>query len=413
MPDTETIDALVIGGGPAGLMAAEALAAAGRAVLVAEAKPTLGRKLLMAGKSGLNLTKAESPGAFAAAYTAGGDWLAPILAGFGPAEVAAWANALGIATFTGSSGRVFPVGMKASPLLRAWLRRLEAQGVGFRTRWRWTGWDGAAARFDTPAGERAVVARATVLALGGASWARLGADGRWAATLAGAGVPLAPFRPSNVGFGVAWSPAMARHFGAPVKAVRLAAGGRSVEGEFVITARGVEGGGIYALADRLRDGAPLVLDLLPRRDAAAVAAGLARSRDGDSQANRLRKALGLPPVKIALLRECAPGALADPAATAAALKALPVPLGGPLPIDEAISTAGGVRRDALDDDLMLRARPGVFCAGEMLDWDAPTGGYLLTACLATGLHAGRAAAALAAADGLHHRPRGAGERRGG
>ena len=398
----ETTDALVIGGGPAGLMAAEALALAGRSVLVAEAKPTVGRKLLMAGKSGLNLT-GEAPAAdFAAAYTAGGDWLAPLLADFGPAAVRDWTAGLGIATFAGSSGRVFPVGMKASPLLRAWLGRLEAAGVGLRTRWRWTGWDGPAARFETPAGARRVIAAVTVLALGGASWARLGSDGAWATILAAEGVPLAPFRPSNVGFTVAWSPAMARHFGAAVKPVRLSAGGRSVAAEFVVGARGIEGGGVYALADLLRDGAGLTLDLAPGRTEADLAARLARPRGKDSRANRLRKALGLAPVKLALLRELAPGALDVPAATAAALKALPVPLLGPRPLDEAISTAGGVRREGLDARLMLRARPGVFCAGEMIDWDAPTGGYLLTACLATGRHAGRAAAAIAAGGALRH-----------
>jgi uncharacterized flavoprotein (TIGR03862 family) len=391
--ERESIEALVVGGGPAGLMAAEALAAACRRVVVAEAKPTLGRKLLMAGKSGLNLTMDAPPRAFAAAYHEGGAWLAPVLAGFGPPEVRAWAEGLGAAVFTGSSGRVFPRSMKASPLLRAWLRRLEAAGVGFRTRWRWTGWQDGAACFATPEGERAIVAGATVLALGGASWARLGSDGAWAPVLAAEGFMLAPFRPSNVGFKVAWSPAMARHFGAPVKPVRLSAAGTSVMAEFVVSARGVEGGGIYALAHRLRDGAPLALDLVPGRSEAEVAARLARPRGGASLSNQLRKALGLAPVKIALLRECAPEALGDPAATARALKALPLPLAGPRPLDEAISTAGGVARAALDDGLMLKARPGVFCAGEMLDWDAPTGGYLLTACLATGRQAGLAAAA--------------------
>ncbi len=392
MQTPEATDALVVGGGPAGLMAAETLAAAGRRVILAEARPTLGRKLLMAGKSGLNLTKDEPAAAFAAAYTAGADWLAPVLAGFGPAEVRGWAAGLGVEVFTGSSGRVFPTAMKGSPLLRAWIARLEAQGVALRPRWRWLGWQDGAARFATPEGPRAVDACATVLALGGASWPRLGSDGAWAAILAAEGVELAPFRPSNVGFRVAWSAAMARHFGAPVKPVRLAAGGAAVAGEFVVTARGVEGGGIYALAHLLRDGAGLTLDLAPDRGEGDLAARLARPRGGASLANHLRKALGLSPVKIALLRELAPAALAGPAATALALKALPLPLEGPLPLDEAISTAGGVARAALDDGLMLSARPGVFCAGEMLDWDAPTGGYLLTACLATGRHAGRAAA---------------------
>jgi uncharacterized flavoprotein (TIGR03862 family) len=389
----ESIEALVIGGGPAGLMAAEALAEAGRQVVVAEAKPTVGRKLLMAGKSGLNLTMDAPAQALAAAYHEGGDWLAPILAGFGPAEVRAWAEGLGVEIFTGSSGRVFPRAMKASPLLRAWLGRLEAAGVGFRTRWRWVGWKDDAACFATPERDREIMADATVLALGGASWARLGSDGTWAPVLAAAGVAVAPFRPSNVGFAVAWSPAMARHFGAAVKPVRLSAGGVSVAAEFVVSARGIEGGGIYAIAHRLREGAALVLDLVPGRSEAEVAARLTRPRGRASLSNHLRKALGLAPVKIALLRECAPQALGQPEAMARTLKALPLPLAGPRPLDEAISTAGGVQRAALDEGLMLRARPGVFCAGEMLDWDAPTGGYLLTACLATGRHAGRAAAA--------------------
>jgi uncharacterized flavoprotein (TIGR03862 family) len=333
------------------------------------------------------------PDAFADAYRAGGDWLAPILAGFGPGEVRAWAEGLGIACFTGSSGLVFPVGMKASPLLRAWLARLGGLGVELRTRWRWQGWRDGAAVFHTPEGDRAVAAGATVLALGGGSWARLGSDGGWTGTLAAEGVPLAPFRHSNVGFLRDWSQAMARHFGTAVKPVRLAAGGRVVRGEFVLSARGVEGGGIYALADLLRDGAPLTLDLVPDRSLADTAERLARPRGKASLANHLRRTLALGPVKVALLRELAPAALADPAATARALKALPLPLDGPRPLDEAISTAGGVMRAGLDDGLMLRARPGVFAAGEMLDWDAPTGGYLLTACLATGRRAGRSAAA--------------------
>lgn len=397
MPGSEPIEALVVGGGPAGLMAAETLAGAGARVLVAEAMPTLGRKLLMAGKSGLNLTRAEPPDAFAAAYTEGGRWLAPVIAEFGPQAVVVWAAGLGIETFAGSSGRVFPRAMKASPLLRAWLRRLEGQGVAIRTRWRWTGWDGAAACFATPEGPASLAARVTVLALGGASWPRLGSDGAWTAILGREGVPLAPFRPSNVGFAVAWSPAMARHFGAPVKPVRLSAGGASVAAEFVVSARGVEGGGIYALSHRLRDGAPLVLDLLPGLAEAEVAARLGRPRGSASLSNHLRRTLGLTPVKIALLRECAAASLGDAAATARALKALPLPLLGPRPVAEAISTAGGVARSGLDAGLMLGVRPGVFCAGEMLDWDAPTGGYLLTACLATGRHAGRAAAARLAA----------------
>jgi uncharacterized flavoprotein (TIGR03862 family) len=386
-------EALVVGGGPAGLMAAEILAAAGRQVLVAEARPSLGRKLLMAGKSGLNLTKQEDPARFLAAYGQAGARLGPMLDAFGPDEVRAWAADLGVETFTGSSGRVFPRQMKASPLLRAWIARLTAAGVTPRTGWRWLGWEGADARFATPRGEARLRPAATVLALGGASWPRLGSDGAWAPVLEQAGVPLAPFRPSNVGFDVAWSPHMARHFGAPVKPARLRAGGRAVAGEFVITRHGIEGGAVYALSGRLRDGASLAIDLIPGRSTAEATARLSRPRRrGDSLANHLRRSLGLPPVKVALLRECAPDALATPEATAQALKALPLTLRGPRPLAEAISTAGGVRLEALDEGLMLRARPGVFCAGEMLDWDAPTGGYLLTACLATGRHAGAAAA---------------------
>ena len=283
--------------------------------------------------------------------------------------------------------------MKASPLLRAWTRRLEAAGVGFRTRWRWQGWRDGAAGFATPEGPRALAAAVTVLALGGGSWARLGSDGAWTAILAAAGVPLAPFRPSNVGFRVAWSPAMARHFGQPVKPVRLTAAGRSVAAEFVVSARGVEGGGIYALARPP-----------PRRRAARPRPRPRPQRGRDRRPPRppaRRRLARQPPAQDAsasrrsrsrCCAKCAPAALGDPAATARALKALPLPLAGPRPLDEAISTAGGVAREALDAGLMLRARPGVFCAGEMLDWDAPTGGYLLTACLATGRHAGRAAA---------------------
>jgi uncharacterized flavoprotein (TIGR03862 family) len=386
------IEALVIGAGPAGLMAAEALASAGRRVLVAEAKPSIGRKFLMAGKSGLNLTKAEPPEAFAAAYSAGRDRLAPLLAEFGPEAAMAWARGLGVEVFAGSSGRVFPVGMKASPLLRAWAARLAAGGVETRTRWRWTGWEGTAAVFDTPEGAARVTAGATVLALGGGSWARLGSDGAWVPVLAAEGAGVEPFAPSNVGWRVDWSPGMARHFGAPVKPVRLTAGGRSLAAEFVVSARGIEGGGVYALGPELRDGAALTLDLAPGLDLPAVAARLARPRGKASLSNHLRKTLGLSPVKIALLRDCAGPALADPQALAAAVKALTLPLLGPRPLDEAISTAGGLTLDAVDAGLMLRARPGVFAAGEMLAWDAPTGGYLLTACLATGLRAGRSAA---------------------
>lgn len=398
MAERGRVEALVIGGGPAGLMAAETLAGAGARVLLAEAKPSLARKFLMAGKSGLNLTKDEPAAAFRAAYgPEGADWLGPMLAEFGAGAAKAWASGLGEPVFTGSSGRVFPVAMKASPLLRAWMLRLDGLGVAARTRWRWLGWMEDAALFETPEGPRAVTAEVTVLALGGGSWARLGSDGEWTAILGAEGVGIAAFRPSNTRFGVGWSPEMARHFGAAIKPARLFAGGRESRGEFVLTAEGVEGGGIYALGAELREGATLRVDLAPDRSPEQVLTRLRRPRGGASLANHLRKSLNLSPAKIALLRECAGESMTTPEALAQAVKALALPLTGPGPIDRAISTAGGVTRAAVDEDLMLRARPGVFCAGEMLDWDAPTGGYLLTACLATGRRAGLGAARLLAA----------------
>ncbi len=383
-----TPDALVIGAGPAGLMAAEVLARAGATVLVAEAKPSVGRKFLMAGKSGLNLTKAEDPARFLTAYDA--PWLGPMLAAFGPDQMADWTRGLGQEVFTGSSGRVFPVAMKASPLLRAWLVRLAGLGVQVQTRWRLTGLSGGAT-FATPDGPVTITPRVTVLAMGGASWARLGSDGAWAGMLAGAGVAITPFRPSNVGFGVAWSPQMARHFGTPVKGVALCLpNGRRERGEFVVTAAGVEGGGIYAIGRDLLAGARPTLDLAPDLDAAALTLRV-MGRPGDTVTNRLRKA-GLAPVSVALAQEWGRPLPQDASQLAARIKALPVPLTGPGPMDGAISTAGGVARAALTDDLEIRALPGVFACGEMLDWDAPTGGYLLTACMATGRWAGQAAA---------------------
>ena len=372
----------MIGAGPAGLMAAEQLALAGWRVVVAEAKPSPARKFLMAGKSGLNVTKDEAAAAFAAQFPG---WLGPMLAAFGPGEVQDWCRGLGVEVFTGSSGRVFPVVMKGSPLLRAWLRRLAGQGVSLRVRWRWTGFDGDGFRFETPEGGQVLRPAVTVLALGGASWARLGSDAAWVPWLVARGVEVAPFRPANRGFGVKWSPLMARHFGAAVKGAALNAGDKRVRGEFVISARGLEGGGIYAVSRALREGAGLVLDLLPDLPAAEVAARLGRMRAGESRVNRLRK-LGLSVSAAALVMEFGRGL--EPVL---AVKSLPVPLTGPRPIDEAISVAGGVRRAAVTEGLELRALPGVFVAGEMLDWEAPTGGYLLTGCWATGRWAGRAA----------------------
>jgi hypothetical protein len=364
-------------------MAAEELARAGVRVTVCEAKPTVARKFLMAGKSGLNVTKDEAPPAFAAQYDA--PQLASMLAEFGPAEVQAWCRGLGQEVFTGSSGRVFPVAMKASPLVRAWQERLAGLGVEIRTRWRWTGFQGEGFRFETPEGEQVLRPGVTVLALGGASWQRLGSDGAWVPWLREKGVPVADWKPANMGFRVDWSTKMAAHFGQPVKGVALLVGDRRERGEFVISARGIEGGGIYAVSRDLREGAGLELDLLPDLTEGEVAARLARSRAGETVVNRLRK-LGLSPVQVGLVMEFSRDAPFD------RLKRLPVRLAGPRPLDEAISVAGGVRWEGLTEGLEVKALPGVFACGEMLDWEAPTGGYLLTACWATGRWAGRAAA---------------------
>lgn len=375
---------LVIGAGPAGLMAAEALAMAGHSVVVCDGKATVGRKFLMAGKSGLNVTKAEDLAVFQARFD--NPMLAPMLAEFGPDAVQDWCRALGQDVFTGSSGRVFPKAMKASPLLRAWLVRLADLGVEIRTRWRWTGFDGDGLAFDTPLGRKVVAPAVTVLALGGASWARLGSDAAWLPWLRDKGVDLAPFKPANMGLCVDWSQHMARFFGMPVKGVALLAGAQRERGEFIVSAKGLEGGGIYAVSRSVRDGAALALDLMPYVALSEVEARLARMRHGETAVNCLRK-LGLAPVAVALIMEFGRGmGLAD------AVKALSIDHKGPRPIDEAISVAGGITAAALTNDLELRAIRGVFVCGEMLDWEAPTGGYLLTGCWATGRWAGRAAA---------------------
>lgn len=384
----EDVDALVIGGGPAGLMAAEALGRAGRRVVLTEAMPTVGRKFLMAGKSGLNLTNEAPANRFLAAYAETADRLAPMLDAFGPNDVKAWAQSLGQDLFSGSTGRVFPVTMKASPLLRAWLARLDALGMDLRPRWRWTSQADGLWTFDTTNGLCDLRPRVVVLAAGGASWRRLGSDGRWAEVL---GLPIAPFQAANAGVAVSWSKAMTPLLGQPVKGVRLTAGGFTSRGEFVISARGLEGGGIYAVSRGVREGACLYLDLLPDRDSGWIAGRLARAGKA-SIGNRLRKALGLDRARAGLVLEFVPRPVPEAGALAALVKALPVPTAGLRPLDEAISTAGGLPLGSLDERLMLHDRPGVFAAGEMLDWEAPTGGYLLTACLATGLWAGRNAA---------------------
>ncbi|MCC5969952.1 MAG: TIGR03862 family flavoprotein [Pararhodobacter sp.] len=388
----ERAAALVIGAGPAGLMAADALLAAGYPVILAEAKPSPGRKLLMAGKSGLNVTKDELFADFVSNYAETADWLRPMLAQFGPEQAKHWMRGHGQEVFTGSSGRVFPKVMKASPLLRNWLADLRARGLDLRLRWRWTGVDRSGFRFDTPFGPRVIAPGRTVLALGGASWARLGSDGAWAVILAREGVTLTPFAPANMGYRIAWSRHMQPHFGAPVKSIALTAGDLRVRGEAVISAKGLEGGGIYAVSRALREGATLYIDLFPDLHAGVLADRLRARPSAESVSNKAKKALRLSGARLALAQECAHPLPTQPDDLGALLKALPVPTGHSAPIDEAISTAGGISRTALDDGLMLRAMPGVFAAGEMLDWEAPTGGYLLTACLATGLWAGQAAA---------------------
>jgi len=381
-------DALIIGAGPAGLMAAETIADAGFSVVIADAKPSFGRKFLMAGKSGLNLTKHEPLEQFLSHYE--DDWIKPIVSDFSPTYVSDWARGLGQEVFTGSSNRVFPKTMKASPLLRAWLNRLRSKGVSFQTRYRWIDWNNGAV-FETPQGRKNVEAKIVVIACGGSSWARLGSDGKWASILLKMGVQTTPFQPINMGFDVAWSAHMKPYFGQPVKPLRLKAGNTSVRGEIVLSNTGIEGGGIYTLSKHLRNGASLELDLAPDVSAKDLAQKITKQSPKASRANLLRKALKLSPTKLALINECARDAKGDDLVWA--VKSLRIPLLKPRPMDEAISTSGGVPYDALTSDLMLKHQDGVFCAGEMLDWDAPTGGYLITACLATGHRAGLGAVA--------------------
>jgi uncharacterized flavoprotein (TIGR03862 family) len=417
-PPERTASIVVVGAGPAGLMAAEVCAQAGMQVDVYDAMPSVGRKFLLAGKGGLNLTHSEPLDSFYSRYGSSLARLQPLLDSFGPAQLREWVHGLGIGTFVGSSGRVFPREMKAAPLLRAWLKRLREGGVTFHSRRRWTGWLEASGadtarpvrlRFANGHDEsiERVACHAAVLALGGGSWPRLGSDGAWQAQLGALGVALTPLAPSNCGFDCGWSPHFSGHWaGAPVKSVAAAltdgaaaapAGTQPQmrRGEFVITSTGVEGSLVYSVSAEARgllasgQAATLEVDLLPDRAPEWIREALERPRGSRSRSNHLRRNLGLDGVKAALLRECLPPSeLADPEKLASGIKRLPVKLLAPRPLAEAISSAGGVRFDGLDSQLMLQALPGVFCAGEMIDWEAPTGGYLLTACLATGRAAG-------------------------
>lgn len=387
--------AVVIGGGPSGLMAAEQLAIAGLEVTLTDTKPSVGRKFLMAGKSGLNLTKNEDFENFLNGFYEAKDNLRPILQDFGPSHVMQWADELGAKVFTGSTKRVFPEAMKASPLLRAWLARLAQSNVDFRAKWRWLGFEAGSFSFDTPQGPNTLNPDVCVLAMGGASWSKLGSDGAWAPNLASAGIALSPFGAANAALAIDWSEHMQRYFGTPLKSVSFNAGKRSIRGEAVVSSKGLEGSGIYTLSRELRQGALLSIDLLPDWSQMKIITALKRPKSKQSLSNFLRKVLRLNSVKQALLNEFSNPSPAEPKALASLLKSLPLRYSGLCPIDEAISTSGGIPFDVLDETLMLRQRPGVFCAGEMLDWEAPTGGYLITASLATGAWAGRHAARFA------------------
>jgi uncharacterized flavoprotein (TIGR03862 family) len=381
----------IIGAGPAGLMAAERLAEAGLGVDVYDRMPSVARKFLMAGRGGLNLTHSEPLERFLTRYGAASGFLKPIIDAFPPAALKAWAEALGEPLFVGSSGRVFPKAMKASPLLRAWLKRLNALGVRFHMGHTWTGWEAKGAlTFAAASGTETVRADAVVLALGGASWPRLGSDGAWSAILAARGVSITPFRAANAGFDVAWSEVFQRFAGEPLKGIAIRFGDQTQRGEAMVTRYGLEGGAVYALSSQLREAigrdghARLEIDLRPEMNHDQIVQKLSRPAVGQSQTNVLRRALGLSPVSVNLMREGGP-LPRDAEALAALVKAVPVTLTGMQGLERAISSAGGISLDALDSQLQLKALPQVFAAGEMLDWEAPTGGYLLQACFATGV----------------------------
>ncbi|MCC8947606.1 TIGR03862 family flavoprotein [Bradyrhizobium sp. Arg62] len=402
MSPSPAIHVAVIGAGPAGLMAADVLAQGGAQVTVYDAMPSAGRKFLMAGRGGLNLTHSEPLPDFLARYREAMPHLKAAVEAFPPEALRVWSEALGQPTFVGTSGRVFPEAFKASPLLRSWLRRLDAAGVAFAFRHRWTGWGARGGLlFETPDGQRTVNADATVLALGGASWPRLGSDGAWAEILSAKGVAVAPIKPANSGFTVAWSNIFRDRFeGQPLKGVALTIGSHTVRGEAIVTRSGIEGGAIYALSAELRDAvlakgtATLTVALRPDATRDELVTRLSVPKGKQSLSNFLRKAAQLSPVGIGLLQEAAIAsgrslAALPPAELAELINAVPIRITGVAPIARAISSAGGIRFDELDAHFMLRRLPGVFAAGEMLDWEAPTGGYLLQASFATGVAAGK------------------------
>ena len=379
-------DVCIIGGGPAGLMAAETAADNGLSVVIIDAKPTYGRKFLMAGKSGLNITKDEAKSEFINHYYNAKTWLAPIMNNFDNVAVMKWAQDLDQEIFTGSSGRVFPKSMKASPLLRSWLIRLSNKGVIFYRNWKWVGWLDDLAVFETISGEKFIKSHTTILAMGGASWSHLGSDGLWADILKKNNVDVTSFQPSNMGFKIQWSKYMKPFFGTPIKSVRITSGKFSAIGEFVISKKGIEGSGIYAASKFMRDGNNLIIDLLPDTEIETLNKRHKLLSPKVSRSTFNRKVLRLNNEKTAFFNEFSQHISTQDITHSA--KSLLIPHEGPHPINEAISTAGGVSKNALNDNLMLKAKPSVFCAGEMLDWEAPTGGYLITACLATGKWAG-------------------------
>ncbi|MDA9911175.1 TIGR03862 family flavoprotein [Amylibacter sp.] len=379
-------DVCIIGGGPAGLMAAETAADNGLSVVIIDAKPTYGRKFLMAGKSGLNITKDEVKSEFLNHYFSAKQWLTPIINNFDNEAVMKWAQGLNQEIFTGSSGRVFPKSMKASPLLRSWLIRLSNKGVTFYRNWKWVGWQDDVAAFDTISGKKLVKSHATILAMGGASWSHLGSDGLWADILKKNNVNVTNFQPSNMGFKIKWSKYMKPFFGTPIKTVRITSGKFSTIGEFVISKKGIEGSGIYAASKFMRNGNNLIIDLLPDTEIETLNKRHKLLSSKVSRSTFNRKVLRLNKEKTAFFNEFSQHISTQDIPHIA--KSLLIPHEGPHPINEAISTAGGVSKSALNANLMLKAKPGIFCAGEMLDWEAPTGGYLITACLATGKWAG-------------------------